>query len=52
MSKLVVEVRFELELDEEELKLYREKGLSDLLDSRCLSASEFDEITYEEVLED
>ena len=50
--KLIAEVRFELELDEEELELYREKGLSDLLDSRCMSASEFDEITYEKVVEE
>lgn len=49
MRKLIAEVRFELDLDDEELKLYQEEGLSAIFDQKGLMASEFDEITYEDV---
>ena len=47
--RLIAEVRFELDLDEGEVQMYKEEGLSTLFDNRGLQASEFDEITFEEL---
>lgn len=47
--KVIAEVLYEIEVDDDELVLYRECGLSDLMTSKGLMAAQFDEILYEEV---
>lgn len=52
MARVVAEVRYEIDVDDGELKLYKEEGLSSLMNCKGMFASEFEEITYEEVVEE